>query len=269
MPPPGRIAKNFTPHIFQYMSRVLKSYPKIMIKDDALPPVVHPFQSVVPQQPLVNCRTLLRMWENKAPGSEALVRETIWREMNRLFVEHPNYDHIALLSACQAYLLYSIHLFFCTDPETCTMIDIAAMINLQELASAMSLTVLSMPHHPPDWESWVVAEAKRRTLYTMYTFDHVFNYAHNATSYIGMELGHLPLPSNKALWAAATRDIWETEYERFIVEWPSGSSRLEDLWPHQTEAVVKERRERADQWVVSADEFGMFIFAIATMTFGS
>ncbi|KAF8169204.1 hypothetical protein K438DRAFT_1855850 [Mycena galopus ATCC 62051] len=268
VPPEGRIAKILSPQTVQFMSRVLKSYPKIILNE--LPPVVHPFQSAVPQQLLVNCRTLLRMWENKAPGSELLVRETIRREMNRIFEEHPSYDHITLLSACQAYLLYSIHLFFCADADARAMINTTTMINLQELASSMSLTGLYSPDAgppPADWDSWILGEAKRRTLYTMYIFDHVFNDAQNATSYVGTELGHLALPSSKALWAAATQDDWKAEYERFVAEWPSEAPRLENLWP-ETEVIMEERRERADRWIGSADEFGMFIFAVSSMIFG-
>ncbi|KAJ6542765.1 hypothetical protein B0H19DRAFT_1000510 [Mycena capillaripes] len=267
IPPPGGIPKKFTPQTIQYMSRVFKSYATVMVKDDALPPIVHPLQPVVSQQPLCNCRTLLRMWENKAPGSELLVRDTIWREMNRLFEEHHGYDHLTLLGACQAYLLYSIHLFFSADPDTSRMIDSATMINLQGLASSIYSRGVSAGLYPSDtlleWESWIIAEAKRRTLYSMYTFDHIFNYSQNMTSYIGTELGNLPLPSNKALWAASTKDIWEKEYQRYIAEWPSNSPRLEDFWPHETEAVAKERRKRADKWVESADEFGMFMFAVS------
>ncbi|KAJ6476311.1 hypothetical protein C8R45DRAFT_1009562 [Mycena sanguinolenta] len=272
LPPPGRMPKKFSPHAVQYMSRVLKSYPRALVRDDnALPPIVHPFQSVAPQQLLVNCRTLLRMWENRAPGSEALVRETLKREMNKVFEEHHNYDHITLLSACQAYLLYSLYLFFCTDPATSALVDTSNMINLQELASAMSLRLYppgseSAPTPPQDWDAWIVAEAKRRTLYTMYTFDHVYNYLHDTTSYIGTELGHLPLPAAKGLWAANTAGAWRAEYAHFIAKWPT-SPLLEDLWPHPEEGVVKERRIRADRWVESADEFGMFMFAIANVTF--
>ncbi|KAJ7260877.1 hypothetical protein B0H12DRAFT_1201608 [Mycena haematopus] len=266
IPPPGRIAKKFTPNVIQYMSRVLKSYPKALVRDDdTLPPIVHLFQSPVPQQLLVNCRTLLRMWENKAPGSEVLVRETIQREMNRVFEEHHKYDHLTLLSACQAYLLSSLYLFFCTDSDTSAMVDTGTMINLQELASALSLRLHSSASAesvvPPlaDWESWIVAEAKRRTLYVMYTFDHVHNYLHNKISYIGTELGHLPLPANKALWAATTQTAWKAEYERFCAEWSCTPPLLDDFWPDQApvEAAGKERRERADRWVETADEFGI------------
>lgn len=151
------------------------------------------------------------------------------------------------------------------------MIDTTTMINLQELASAMSLTGLSTceaTHTRPAWDSWIIAEAKRRTLYAMYMFDNVFNFTQRTNSYTATELGHLPAPASKSLWGAATRDEWAAEYERHLSEWPSNGPRLEDLWPHQIEAIVKERRERIDRWVESVDEFGMFLFAVVSMTHG-
>ncbi|KAJ7166590.1 hypothetical protein C8R46DRAFT_899326 [Mycena filopes] len=271
IPPPGKIPKNFSPQTIQHMSRVLKSYARVLLKDEGLPPIIHPLQAPAPQRPLANCRSLLRMWETKAPGSELMVQETIWREMERLIEEHHSYDHVTLLGACQAYLLYSIHLFFSTDPDGSAMINTAAMINLQELASAMSLTGLQPPnvqqHTRPSWELWIISEAKRRTLYTSYMFENAWNFMHGTTSYIATELGNLPLPSCKGPWAATTKETWSVEYSRSIAEWPfDDPPRLEDLWAHPDEAVVKERRARTDRWVESADEFGMFLFAVSSIT---
>ncbi|KAJ6562803.1 hypothetical protein DFH09DRAFT_1159661 [Mycena vulgaris] len=250
VPPLGHTPKKLSPRIIQYMSRVLKSYPKIMVKDETLPPLIHPRQSDVLQRPLANCRTLLRMWETRAPGSELMVGETVRREMSRLFDEHRTYDHATLLSAAQAYLLYSIHLFFSLDSESIAMIDTTTMINLQELASAVSLTGL-------------------RTLYVMYMFDNIFNFSQNTPSYIATELGQLPAPSSKSVWAATTKHEWGTEYEHYLAEWPSNIPRLEDVWPHKVERIAKERRGRVDRWIETADEFGMFLFAVTSMIHGS
>ncbi|KAJ7482183.1 hypothetical protein B0H11DRAFT_2173247 [Mycena galericulata] len=275
IPPLGKTLKNITSQTARYMARILKSYAKVLVKDDvALPPIIHPLQSTSPQPPLANCRSILRMWDTRAPGSESMVRETVQREMSRIFEEHGTYDHVTLLSACQAYLLYSIHLFLSPDALSPPMIDTSTMINLQELASAMSLTVLSSAENPPhrtrpSWESWILAEAKIRTLYATYMFDNVFNFFQNTPSYSATELSKLPAPSSKALWAANGRKEWEAEYERYIAEWPSDIPRIEDLWPHEMEAVTKERRERTDRWVESVDEFGMFLFSACVMTYDS
>lgn len=148
------------------------------------------------------------------------------------------------------------------------------MINLQELFSAMPLTGLgtageSFHRTRPSWESWIIAEAQLRTLYTMYMFDNVFSFCQNTTAYIATELCGLPAPSPRVLWGAASGDEWGVEYERFLAAWPSDIPRIEDFWPHQTEAIAKERRERIDRWVESVDEFGMFMFATHIMTHSS
>ncbi|KAJ6558667.1 hypothetical protein B0H10DRAFT_2120697 [Mycena sp. CBHHK59/15] len=273
IPPPGHSPKYFSPRTIQYMSRVLKSYSKMMLRDETLPPIIHPLQSArVPQRPLANCRSLLRLWENKVPGSELIVTETVKREMSRLFEEHRGYDHATLLSACQAYLLYSVHMFFSAGAES-TMVDTSVMINLQELASTMSQTILRASEGSnnirPAWEAWVMAEAKRRTLYTMYMFDNIFNFAHNAPSYIAAELGKLPAPSSKLLWTAANKNEWGSAYDRHVGDWPLGGPLVEDLWPHPDEDVARERRRRTDRWVESVDEFGMLLFAVCALTHGS
>ncbi|KAJ7468697.1 hypothetical protein FB451DRAFT_1257030 [Mycena latifolia] len=274
IPPPGHTPKNLSSGAVRYMSRVLKTYPKIMLKaHEPLPPIIHPHQPNVAQPPLANCRSLLRMWEAKATGSESMVRHTVRREMGKLFEEHRTYDHATLLCAAQAYLLYSIHLFFSIDAESVAIVDTTTMINLQELASAVSVTGLCASEEfnrtRPAWEAWIMMEAKRRTLYAMYMFDNVFNFSQHTASYIATELGHLPNPSSRSLWAAATKDEWEIEYGRYLAEWTTNIPRLEDLWAHQTEQIAKERRARIDRWVESVDEFGMFLFAVTSLTHGS
>jgi len=211
------------------------------------------------------------MWDTRAPGSELLVRDTVRREMNRLYEERLTYDDITHLSACQAYLLYCIHLFFSPDSGSPAMVETSTMINLQELASAMSLTGLGTTGAPfyrtnPSWEAWIIAEAKLRTLYTMYMFDNVFCFSQNAPVYVATELGRLPAPASKALWAAANRDEWGSEYGCYLAEWPSEIPRVEDFWPHHMEEIVKERRERIDRYVESIDDFGMFMLAACSMT---
>jgi hypothetical protein len=152
------------------------------------------------------------------------------------------------------------------------MIDTTTVINLQELASALSLTGLGDSEAeirtPPSWEAWILVEAKRRTLYAMYMFDNILNFSRNTPSYLATELRQLPAPSSKSLWAATTEDEWETEYDRYLAEWSVKIPRLEDLWPHPMEQITKERRGRVDQWIESVDEFGMFLFSVCSMTHG-
>jgi hypothetical protein len=88
-PPFFQTPKEFSPRTLSYISRVLKSYPRMLLRSDrSLPPFIHPMQLEVDTPvPLANCLSLTRMWWNRAPGSERIVTETIGREMSRLLNE--------------------------------------------------------------------------------------------------------------------------------------------------------------------------------------
>ena len=70
-----------------------------------------------------------------------------------------------LLATLQSYLLYAIMLF-----STVSSVDPDIMIRLQDLAgdavSQGTLCNAEAEGSRPDWESWIVASAKRRTLCT-------------------------------------------------------------------------------------------------------
>lgn len=85
---PGQRTKNITPGIMQYMFSVLRSYPRKLGKIE-LPPMIQHMQCHNDKLPLslANCKSICRMWEGQVTGGEAIVRETIIREMRRLFKE--------------------------------------------------------------------------------------------------------------------------------------------------------------------------------------
>jgi hypothetical protein len=166
--------------------------------------------------------------------------------------------------------LLSIYAFFSLDTDSGNnIVNSAIMINIQELASAMSetgLTGFEGSTIRPTWKAWALAEAKRRTLYTMYMFDHVFNCSNNTACYRATELGQLPASSNKALWAASDEAEWERAYDRHISNWPLGGPLIEDFWPNTDEAIGNRRRERADRWLEDVDEFGILLFSTSNLT---
>lgn len=156
------------------------------------------------------------------------------------------------------------------DPTS--LVDQTTMINIQTLGRHASLKGLVCPaelsQSRPDWESWIVASAKRRTLYAMYMFDNVFNCFQNAPCFVGDELASLPAPSSKSLWRATDRKSWEREYNRQLARWEGEFLRLGELWPHVDPAGKESRQTRIDQWVESVDEFGMTLYAITAHTYG-
>ena len=174
------------------------------------------------------------------------------------------------LAAFQAYLIYAMVLFFAED-QSRQLIDRQVMINIQDFACDVASSGLVCPaelsHQRPDWESWIVASAKRRSLYTMYLFDNIFCSLNGLPTFLGEELESLPAPASKTLWEASNRAVWETEYNHHLSEWPGGALQIHELWP-APETGVKERKKRVDKWLGSVDEFGMMIFAVTLGTHG-
>lgn len=70
----------------------LKSYPLMMLRDNALPPFIHPsllsLQSENNQmEPLTNCISLVHMIKSRVPGSRKLFWKNVRMECERLCVE--------------------------------------------------------------------------------------------------------------------------------------------------------------------------------------
>jgi hypothetical protein len=91
LPPLGReeIPKAYHPFTLQYISVILKTYPRYLLKDGGFPPIIHHAQvnTIRMPQTLANCYSLVRMWEQAAPGSEAMVTGVVEAEMERLASE--------------------------------------------------------------------------------------------------------------------------------------------------------------------------------------
>ncbi|KIN02617.1 hypothetical protein OIDMADRAFT_102728 [Oidiodendron maius Zn] len=265
--------KMYAPEVSSFVFRVLKTYPSILLSRGQLPPFIHPSQLAGPDipTPLANCLSLVRLWDGQVRGSEAIVCETIKKEMDRLYAERASYNQMDKLSACQAYLIYSMMLFF-SRQQGQSLVDRQIMINLLDFACDIAQDGLVCPGEiskiRPDWESWIVACAKRRTLYTLYFFDNIFCAAHNLPTFLGEELESLPAPARKSLWDARDRNTWEKTYALHLTEWPEGAFRINELWPDMSPDNGEKKKRRVDKWLQSVDEYGMMLFAVTHITHG-
>lgn len=281
--------KMYAPGVSSFVFRVLKTYPSILLNRGQLPPFIHPSQLAGPDipTPLANCLSLVRLWDGQVRGSEAIVCETIKKEMDRLYAEvgrslysyhyiklifvlkRASYNQMDKLSACQAYLIYSMMLFFSRQHGQ-SLVDRQIMINLLDFACDIAQDGLVCPGEiakiRPDWESWIVACAKRRTLYTLYFFDNIFCAAHDLPTFLGEELESLPAPARKSLWDARDRNTWEKAYALHLTEWPEGAFRIDELWPDMSPDNGEKKRRRVDKWLQSVDEYGMMLFAVTHIT---
>ena len=268
--------KNYPPSVTAFIYRILKSYAAVAVRGRAIVPFVHSSQVMTPSagSPLSTCLSLVRMCEKPLQGSEGVVADVLQREMSLLYEQQGNYDDMALLAAFQAYLIYSFVLYFRLSQSQSTFLR-QAMMNLQELACSSSrrglVCAAEQQHARPRWESWIVAEAKRRTLFTMYLFDSILSTQDGLPTFLGTELDRLPASSNKALWQAKTRGEWETAYNIHLAEWMEEGLSIDELWPTPADLDqigLAKRRSRVDHWLENVDEFGTMLYAVTSCTHG-
>ncbi|KAK9793116.1 putative Zn(2)-C6 fungal-type domain-containing protein [Seiridium cardinale] len=277
VPVPGQIAKNYPRNVATFIYRVLKSYAALAVRGRGVPPFIHSAQVATIStlgQPLSACLNLVRVCEQSFSGSESTAATVLQREMNNVYAMHATYDNMGRLAAFQAYLIYCMVYFFQFNLQDDPFLR-QAMLNLQELAGSSSrqglMCIAEQQHARPRWEDWIVAEAKRRALFTMYLFDSVLSTQDGLPTYLGTELKGLPAPAGKSLWQASDRNEWERAYNVHLADWPESSLHIDELWPAPAELDeedIHERRRRVDQWLENVDEFGMMLSAVTSCTHG-
>ncbi|KAI0886413.1 uncharacterized protein GGS22DRAFT_128435 [Annulohypoxylon maeteangense] len=276
IPVSGQKIKQYPPNITSFIYRILKSYVAVAIRGRGVPPFIHASQvmSASASLPLSTCLSLIRICENPLPGSEGVAADVLGREMSNLFDHYMEYDNVTQLAAFQAYLIYSMVLFFRLS-QISSISFRQAMMNLQQLACSSSrgglMCIAEQRHARPKWEAWIVAEAKRRTLFAMYLFDSVLSSQDGLQTFLGTELQGLPAPISKHLWASQTRQGWETAYNIYLTDWLEEGLRIDELWPMPAdldEPARLERRNRVDIWLESVDEFGTMIYTVTSCTHG-
>lgn len=273
---PGQKSKNYPANTTAFIFRMLKSYSSVAVHGRGLPPFVHSkqVQDYFVSPALSTCLTLLRTCERSDPGSHAVVVDLLNREMDRIYGLCETYNDTALLAAFQAYLLYTMVLCFELGEESTAVLR-QAMANLQVLASfACGRGIVCSAEQQrtrPKWETWIVAEAKRRSIYIMYMFDSMLAARDGLPTFLGAELQSLQAPSSRQLWHACTRQEWIEAYNIHLAEWSSGGLSIDELWPLPPESdqrAVDDRRKRVDQWLEDVDELGTMLFAVTGTTHG-
>ncbi|KAK4940896.1 hypothetical protein LTR10_019049 [Elasticomyces elasticus] len=227
LPSAHQTPKQFAPSTMAFVSEVFKSYPGMFMAENAHPPFIH------------------------------------WAQVASKL-------HFSLLATLQAYLLLTIMLFFTSRSGT-NFIEQDIMIKLQELAgdvaSKGTLCLAETNGARPDWESWIIASATRRTLFATYLFDNLVNFTLGSPSFIATELASLPAPASQRLWSAQTRHLWNTAYNQQLSQCADGGLLISHLWPSPDSDTPK-LKKKVRQWLSSVDEFGMMLYAVTSHTYG-
>ncbi|OLN96288.1 hypothetical protein CCHL11_04442 [Colletotrichum chlorophyti] len=276
VPMPGQTIKNYTPSVSAFINRVLRSYANAAVRGHKIPPFIHWSQMASPSSsPLTACLSAIRVFEQPLPSNAEGIAEVLERDMTKLYELQETFDDMGLLAAFQAYLIYGMVVFFRIGGG-CYPFLRQAMMYLQELACATAKRGLACPTERqadrPRWESWIVAEAKRRTLFTMCLFDSALLAHDGLPTHLATELRGLPAPSSKCLWETRDRLDWKTKYDLHLAASKEGALRIEELWPVPPEFGpddVARRRDRVDTWLEDLDEFGTMVYAVTSCTHGS
>ncbi|KAK6831800.1 hypothetical protein RU639_002885 [Aspergillus parasiticus] len=276
MPIPGQTVKEYPAGIAAFIFRILKSYAGVAVQGRGILPFIHPKQVMAQPtgSPLGTCLSLVRICANPLLGSENTTASVLQREMSTLYESRDRYNDGFLFAAFQAYLIYTMVLFFRLSQSRSDFFR-RAMTNLQELACSSSrrglVCAADLRRVRPRWEEWIVAESKRRTLYIMYLFDSVLSSQEGFPTFLGTELQGLPAPANTLLWQARRRYDWEREYNMYMAQWMEEGLTIDELWPmpaHLDESEIVRRRDRVDLWLESIDEFGTMLYAVMSCTHG-
>ena len=150
-----------------------------------------------------------------------------------------------------------------------------AMTQLQDIACVSSqgglMCTAELHHTIPRWEAWIVAEAKRRTLFTMYLFDSVLSTQEGLPTYLGTELRGLLAPSRSSLWNAPDRRAWDRTYNAHLADWPDAHFRIDELWALEPDAdalTVSDRVRRIRLWLEDVDNYGTMMYSITSAAHG-
>ncbi|CAK7197739.1 hypothetical protein SEUCBS139899_000387 [Sporothrix eucalyptigena] len=310
VPTADQTIKVYQPSTIAFLHRSLKAYAGMVVRGRGIPSFIHPAQmnsatsmgtammvgSSSSSAALTTCLNLARICDTTLAGSNRATADAVAavlkREMDRLYaaVQQPRQpgavvDHFASLAAFQAYLLYALVLFFQLERQADPFLRQAIMA-LQEIACTSARHGLvctaeqSSTNVRPRWAAWVLAEAKRRTLYVVYLFDSVLSAHDGLASYVGSELRGLPAPSCKELWRASSLSEWTKAYQLYLDDWSEVGSAAEaggagltidELWafpfPEDTAGLAR-RRQRVDRWLESVDEYGTMMYAVTSSTHG-
>ncbi|EFX01728.1 major facilitator superfamily transporter multidrug resistance [Grosmannia clavigera kw1407] len=304
IPVPEQTSKTYSSATMGFLNRVLKSYAEVAVRSRGNPPFVHKAQvghlanlRSLATPTMDMCLQTVSMADGISPGGNCaqLVADVLIREMGALSERHGRNEdnegailedaHSSLdrLASFQAYLLYVMVLVFYIDPggvQTRPFLRHAVVAALQQMASASAcdgLVCAAELRRKPERSSWaasVVAEAKRRTLFTLYLVESALAAQDGLPTFMGTELRGLPAPTAGALWTATTLDQWEAAYGAYADDWlvdGQGPLRIKELWtpPSDLDAAgVACRHRRVDRWLQSVDSFGTMMYAVTSHTHG-
>ncbi|PYI36226.1 hypothetical protein BP00DRAFT_472413 [Aspergillus indologenus CBS 114.80] len=204
----------------------LRSYPKMMLRDNLLPPFIHPHLIRLgakddDTEPLTNCISLVHMTTGPVKGNRKLFWKNVHWECERLYAEHTKLNKWELLAAMQALSIYIIMRLEEGETEhnnvdwllLSTVTVIARQVgnrsfttNTQEKGGRDHTSVL--------WDDWLFEESRRRLCVIYQVVSMLVYFDPAAMCEHPTDLVLSPLPARRQLWEAGDGLAWKAEVER-------------------------------------------------------
>lgn len=171
-----------------------------------------------------------------------------------------------LLAAVQALTLYTVMLLFPSHSQfSLAPVAPSVFAQLQKVVFYVASTGLVLQeerdHVRPSWDAWIYVTSKRRAVFALYLLHWSYSVYNGLPSFNCAELGFMPAPAPKCLWEAASREIWEAYYMRWLAQWGG-----EEYIMREFQAVETRHGPsvdpRTELWLEDADELGILFFSI-------
>ncbi|KAH8701693.1 hypothetical protein BGW36DRAFT_371332 [Talaromyces proteolyticus] len=218
--------KTGTQQIAKLILHTLKSYPLMMLRDDSLPPYIHPnlISSNTENnqmEPLTNCISLVHMISSKAQGSRKLFWRNVRVECERLYQEYLKWSKWELLAAMQALSIYIIVRLDEgeTDYNNFDSLLIRAVILIAQKFSAVEFachTQSALTNYDIEvgWKDWIFEESRRRLAVVLRIVNMLVYFEPAALCELRTDLIIAPLPAKKQLWEAGNEVLWKAESQK-------------------------------------------------------
>ncbi|KAI1455217.1 hypothetical protein F4805DRAFT_459960 [Annulohypoxylon moriforme] len=274
--------------------RTLKSYPLMMLRDNTLPPFIHPglvssdIDNVHTEQ-MTNCMSLTHMISSGVQGSRKLFWKNVRMECERFAEEYLTLGKWELLAAMQAL---SIYVLIRLDEGETDYNNIDFILVKAVTVIAQQLTYRNVTCHTEcalcnnglefSWKEWIFRESRRR-MAVIYRVVNMLIYFEPATMCdLPTDFILAPLPAKKQLWEARDEFAWKAESQKEpgiqvsyglaadgdLVKIDDGRLSCSDAWlEYQSLDVSKPPNSTAnwEEWCAGIDGFGGLVMLAASL----
>ncbi|KXJ87498.1 hypothetical protein Micbo1qcDRAFT_197817 [Microdochium bolleyi] len=235
------IPRNVSPSWRHFLASNLRSYPRMMLQLDTLPPFIHPhnyqlsLQSNIeidsgastsssadasehhPGAFLANCVAVCQLLSTKTPASDAMFWRVLQGELHAIEEQTPHLTIGQTIGAGQALMVYIIiRLVECGGDYLLNDFSMFYIMRglhrrVEQLTSEQQLSSTSTRERDVQtrWHEWILLESRRRHVVICFLIRLVISpESFDSISDINL----LVLPADKALWEARTAAEWEYRY---------------------------------------------------------